>query len=312
MAVQATTQPRMREPAMTHRAWRRREMIYGYLMIVPNLFGFLAFLFGPIIFALAMSFTTWDLISPPDFVGLTNYTVRMVNDDQFWLSLGHTAYFAILAVPLGVIVGLCLALIANQALRLIAFYRAAFFVPVITSAVAIALIWRVLYNTEFGLVNYLLELLHLPPQGWLSDRDLVIPSISLVWVYKNMGYNMIIFLAGLKGIPATLYEAAAIDGAGRFQRFRHITLPLLTPATFFVLIMTVLGSFQVFDLVYLMTNGGPGDASRVYYFWLWQNSFRFFRMGYAAAMAWVLFGILFLITLAQVRVLGQRVQYELV
>lgn len=312
MAVQATTRLGKQKPEITNRAWRRREMIYGYLMILPNLFGFLAFLFGPIVVALAMSFTSWDLISPPKFVGLENYAVRMVKDDQFWLSLGHTANFALLTVPLSIVAGLSLALITNQALRFISFYRAAFFAPVITSAVAVALIWRVLYNTEFGLLNYILNLLHLPSVGWLSDRKLVIASLSLVWVYKNMGYNMLIFLAGLKGIPSTLYDAAATDGAGRFQRFRYITLPLLTPATFFVLIMTVLGSFQVFDLVYLMTSGGPGDASRVYYYWLWQNSFQYFRMGYAAAMAWVLFGILFFITLAQVRFLGRRVQYELV
>jgi multiple sugar transport system permease protein len=297
-------------PGTTLRALRRREMLYGYLMIAPNFLGFVVFLLGPIIFALAMSFTEFDLVSAPKFIGLGNY-VRMIQDDQFWLTLAHTAYFSLLAVPLSIVTGLGLALATNRTFRFVSIYRAAFFVPVVSSAIAVALIWKVVYNTEFGLLNYLLSLVGLPPQNWLTDPNLVIPSIALVWVWKTMGYNMIIFLAGLKGIPRELYDAAAVDGANPIQRFLYITLPLLTPTMFFVVVISLIGSFQVFDTVYAMTGGGPGDSSRVYYYWLWQNGFQFFRMGYASALAWVLFAILFVITIVQIRTLGRRVQYDL-
>jgi multiple sugar transport system permease protein len=289
---------------------RRREMLYGYLMIAPNFLVFLVFLLGPIIFALGMSFTEFDLVSAPKFIGLGNYE-RMIHDDQFWLTLRITAYFSLLAVPLSIITGLGLALATNRAFRFVSIYRTAFFVPVVSSAIAVALIWKVVYNTEFGLLNYLLSLVGIPPQNWLSDRNLVIPSIALVWVWKTMGYNMIIFLAGLKGIPRELYDAASVDGANPIQQFFYVTFPLLTPTMFFVVVISLIGSFQVFDTVYAMTGGGPGDSSRVYYYWLWQNAFQFFRMGYASALAWVLFAILFVITIVQIRTLGRHVQYDL-
>jgi len=304
MAVNTRTQP------TSLSAMRRREMLYGYLMIAPNFLGFVVFLLGPIIFALAMSFTEFDLVSAPKFIGLGNYT-HMIQDDQFWLTLAHTAYFSLLAVPLSIITGLGLALALNRTFRFVSIYRAAFFIPVVSSAIAVSLIWKVVYNTEFGLLNYLLSLVSLPPQNWLTDPKLVIPAIALVWVWKTMGYNMIIFLAGLKGIPRELYDAAAVDGANSIQRLLYITLPLLTPTMFFVVIISLIGSFQVFDTVYAMTGGGPGDSSRVYYYWLWQNGFKFFRMGYASALAWVLFAILFVITIVQIRTLGRRVQYDL-
>jgi multiple sugar transport system permease protein len=304
MTVQTSTS------GTTLRAMRRREMLYGYLMIAPNFLGFLVFLLGPIIFALGMSFTEFDLVSAPKFIGLGNYE-RMIHDDQFWLTLRITAYFSLLAVPLSIITGLGLALATNRAFRFVSIYRTAFFVPVVSSAIAVALIWKVVYNTEFGLLNYLLSLVGIPPQNWLSDRNLVIPSIALVWVWKTMGYNMIIFLAGLKGIPRELYDAASVDGANPVQQFFYVTFPLLTPTMFFVVVISLIGSFQVFDTVYAMTGGGPGDSSRVYYYWLWQNAFQFFRMGYASALAWVLFAILFVITIVQIRTLGRHVQYDL-
>lgn len=294
----------------TLRALKRQEVILGFLFIAPNLISFAVFLLGPIIASFVLSFTDWDLIQPPEFVGVSNYT-RMMNDPQLWVSLGNTLKFALLSIPLGVVISLGLALAMNQRLKGISLYRTAFFVPVVASTVAVAMVWRWILNTEFGILNHVLGVFGVPSLSWLSNPGLVIPSIVLVAVWKNMGYNMVLFLAGLKAIPQHLYEAAAIDGASPVQRFRFITLPLLTPTLFFITVLSVIGSFQVFDIVFIMTGGGPGDASRVYYYWLWQNAFKFFRMGYASAMAWVLFAALFVMTLIQLRFLGKRVQYEM-
>lgn len=289
---------------------KRQEAILGYLFIAPNLISFAVFLLGPIVASLLLSFTDWDLIQAPKFVGLSNYS-RMLNDAQLWVSLGNTLKFAALSIPLGIAISLGLALAMNQRLKGITLYRTAFFIPVVASTVAVAMVWRWILNAEFGILNHVLGLFGIARQSWLSNPALVIPSLVLVAVWKNMGYNMILFLAGLKAIPQHLYEAAAIDGANPFQRFRFITLPLLTPTLFFITVLSVIGSFQVFDIVFIMTGGGPGDASRVYYYWLWQNAFKFFRMGYASAMAWALFAVLFVMTLIQVRFLGNRVQYEM-
>ena len=288
----------------------RKEAAWGFLFIAPNFLALIVFLLGPILAALVLSFTDWDLINPPEFVGLDNYR-RMLDDQQLWVSLRNTTLFAAMAIPLTLVASLALALAVDQAFRGARLYRAAFFIPVIASVVAVGMVWRWVYNAEFGILNYVIGLVGLPPQSWLTSERLVIPSLVAVAVWKSMGFNMVIFLAGLRAIPSHLYEAAAVDGAGYWRKLWHVTLPLLTPSLFFVTVMTVIASFQVFDLVFVMTGGGPGNASRVYYFHLWQNGFQFFRMGYAAAMAWLLFAILLVATLVQMRILGRRVQYEI-
>ncbi len=314
------TEPRLELPPddgaapATRGTWRhrgrRRQAFWGYAFIAPNFLGIAVFLLLPIVISLVLSFTNWDMVGDPEFVGLDNYQ-RMVDDPQLWVSLRNTAVLAVMSIPLGIAASLGLALALNRKLRGINIFRAAFFLPVIASMVAVAMVWRWVYNSEYGLLNQFLQSIGLPAQDWLTNPDLVLPSIVLVMVWKSMGYNMVLFLAGLRAIPRHLYEAAELDGANAWQRFRNVTLPLLAPTMFFVTVMSIIGSFQVFDVVYIMTGGGPGDASRVYYYWLWQNAFEFFRMGYASAMAWLLFVILFVATLIQMRFIGRRVQYEM-
>jgi multiple sugar transport system permease protein len=289
---------------------KRQQALWGYLFITPNFLGLAVFMLFPIVISLVLSFTNWDMVSDPELVGLANYE-RMIGDEQLWVSMRNTVVLALLSIPLGMAASLGLALALNKKLRGVNIFRAAFFLPVIASMVAVAMVWRWIYNSEFGILNYFLELVGIPGQSWLSNQALVLPSIALVMVWKSMGYNMVLFLAGLRAIPRHLYEAAELDGANAWQRFRNVTLPLLTPTLFFVTVMSIIGSFQVFDVVYIMTGGGPGDASRVFYYWLWQNAFEFFRMGYASAMAWLLFVILFTATLIQMRFIGRRVQYEM-
>jgi len=289
--------------------WRRT--LAGYAFITPNFLAFVLFVAGPVIAGLALSFTSWDLLSPPVFVGLKNYNNAFFVDPLFWLALKNTLYYSLLTVPLGIVVSLALALAMNQPLRGIRFYRTSYFIPVVCSSVAVALVWKWFYNTEFGVLNWILSWFHVPAQGWLTSSGWAMPAIALTVIWKGMGYNMVIFLAGLQDVPQHLHEAAAIDGAGSWARFRYVTLPMLAPHLFFVLVISVIGSFQAFDMVYVMTGGGPGNATQVYNYYIWQNAFQFFKMGYASALAYVLFALICGITLIQVRYLGRRTHYEL-
>jgi multiple sugar transport system permease protein len=297
-------------PARQPRAFWVRALV-GYAFIAPNFLAFAVFVAGPVVVGLALSFTSWDLLSPPAFVGLGNYRHLLFDDRLFWHTLRNTLYYSLLTVPSGIAISLALALMMNQPLRGVRLYRTVYFIPVVCSSVAVALVWKWFYNTEFGVLNWILSLLNLPPQGWLTSSRWAMPAIALTVVWKGMGYNMVIFLAGLQDIPQHLQEAAAIDGAGSWARLCHVTLPLLAPHLFFILVISIIGSFQAFDMVYVMTGGGPGNATQVYNYYIWQNAFQFFKMGYASALAYVLFGLIFLITLVQVRYLGRRVHYEL-
>ncbi|MBV7332286.1 sugar ABC transporter permease [Chloroflexi bacterium TSY] len=289
--------------------WQRT--VAGYTFITPNFIAFLVFVAGPVIAGLLLSFTEWDLLTPPVFIGLDNYIDLLTDDKLFWQSLTNTLYYSILTVSTGIVVSLALALMLNQPLSGVRFYRTIFFIPVVSSSVAVALVWKWFYNGEFGILNWLLDLINLPPQNWLTSQSWAMPAVALTVVWKGMGYNMVIFLAGLQDVPESLHEAAAIDGANAWQRFWRITLPLLRPHLFFVLVVSIIGSFQAFDMVYVMTGGGPGNATLVYNYHIWQNAFQFFKMGYASAMAYILFFLIFLITLIQVRLLGRRTYYEL-
>ena len=311
MATTARTEGRQMGPGRGgFGSLRRQETIAGYLFLLPNILGFLIFSSIPVMVTLSISLLDWDLIRPPRFVGIDNYVKLLTADATFTRVLVNTAYYVVGTVPAGVILSLLLALAMNANVRGISFFRAAFFIPVISASVAVAMMWRWIFNTDYGLLNLWFTSVGLPRIPWLSSTAWAMPALIIMAVWKNLGFNMIIFLAGLQGIPAQLYEAAAIDGATGWHRFRYITLPMLAPTTFFVLIISVIGSFQVFDLAFVLTKGGPGEATNTMVMYIYNQAFQFFHMGYAAAIAWVLFAIIFVITLAQTQLQKRWVHYD--
>ena len=285
--------------------WREiRKHWVSYLFILPNLIGVLLFLAFPVVFALYMSFTEWDVLTSPKWVGFRNYVDLFTNDDLFWISLRNSAYYVVLTVPASILIGLGLAMAMNQAVRGIAIFRTAMYIPVLTSAVAVAFIWRWIFNSDVGLLNAILDKLGLPSTiGWLTDPNVAMISLAIMAIWKSVGYFAVILFAALQGVPKTLHEAAALDGASSWRRFLNITIPMIAPAILFVTVVAVIGSFQVFDQVFLITNnGGPGTSTYVYNLHLYNNAFTFFKMGYASAMAYILFAILFVITYLQLRI----------
>lgn len=289
----------------------RRETIAGFLFLLPNTLGFLIFTALAVAASAVLSLTQWDLLSPPEFVGLDNYVRLFTNDPLFRTVMWNTFYYTAVSVPASTIIALGLALLLNSGLRAIPLFRTMYFLPVITATVVVALVWRWFYNPDFGILNHVLwEIGVENPPNWLSSRKWAMPAIIILSVWKQVGYNMVIFLAGLQAIPQTLYEAASVDGAGPWQRFRNITLPLLTPTTFFVLVITIISSLQVFDAVLVLTDGGPANATRTMVYHIWEEAFVFLRMGYAAAVAWILFFVVFLVTLLQWKLQSRWVHYE--
>ncbi|MDQ6670744.1 MAG: sugar ABC transporter permease [Chloroflexota bacterium] len=286
-----------------------KESLAGYLFILPSFVGFLVFLVIPILASLGLSFFDWELLLAPRFVGLQNF-LTLLQDQVFRAVMLNTAYYALGLVPLNIVVSLGLAVWLNTKLRGLTLFRLAFFLPVVTVTVAVALIWKWMYQPEVGLINLVFGWLHVSAPNWLGDTRWAMPALILMSLWKGFGYNMVLFLAGLQGIPGTIYEAAVIDGAGARQRFWHITLPLLSPTMFFAVVMTVISSFQVFDQAYVMTGGGPANATNTIVLYIFQNGFQFFRMGYASAVAWVLFAVIFAFTLLQMRMQGKWVQYD--
>ena len=282
-----------------------REASSAWVFLAPSLAHLLVFSLGPIVFSLWLSFHEWDLLSPDrPFVGLSNYRA-LAADPEFLRSLRNTAIY-VLFVPIGMAVALAIALLLNRRIPGVRALRAIFFLPYITSFVAISLVWRWMFQPDIGLLNGVLARIGLPAQPWLSSPATALPSLMLMSIWMYAGYMMIIFLAGLQSIPESLYESARIDGANAWQRFRHITLPMLQPTTLFVLVTMVIFMFQVFTAVYVMTEGGPLHATDVIVYHIYRNAWEYLRMGYASAMAWVLFAIVFVITLAQFRFLGSR------
>ena len=286
------------EQAKTSSRLQRRWNFWEYLFILPNFLGFLLFMLVPIIMALVFSFTNYDVISQMDFVGINNY-VGLFTDDQFITSLLNTLWFAVLTVPTGVILALLLAVLFNRQIRGISIFRTFVFIPVITSMVAVSLVWSMLYEDNAGLLNTLLGYVGLGPVHWLTDTNIAMISIAIMSVWKGLGYNMTIFLAGLQGVPGELYEAATIDGATARQKFMKITVPMIAPTTYFVTLMALIGSLQVFDQVWIMTQGGPVDATKTVAMYLYQYGFQFYKMGYACAAAYVLFILVFIVSLIQ-------------
>ena len=289
---------------------RRRETLAAYGFLLPNLIGFLIFTLLPVVAALLISLTDWNLLQPPKWVGLKNFAT-LAQDPLFRKVLGNTAIYVLGTVPVQMILALLVAMALNQRLPGTLFFRAAFFMPVVTSAVAIALVWRWIYNADFGVLNSFLYMLGVSdPPNWLTSTRWALPSVMIMSVWQQIGFSMVLFLAGLQGVPEHLYEAARIDGAGPFQRFLFITVPMLTPTTFFVFVINIINSFQVFDQAFIMTGGGPANATNTIVYNIYQNAFQFFKMGYAAAMAWVLFAIIFIVTVVQFRLQSRWVHYE--
>ena len=290
---------------------RIREEWSAYLMLSPGLLLFSVFVLFSICFSFYISFHQWDILNPSKpYVGLANYR-RLADDPLFKKSLYNTFIYTLFSVPLTMVAGFAIALLLNQAIRGRAIFRTAFFLPVITPLVVAALMWKWVYNGDFGLANYYLQRLHIIHHEilWLSNPDLALPSVIVMSIWKNLGFAMVIYLAGLQAIPEEYYEAARVDGAGALHRLRHITIPLVAPTSFFLLVIGVIGSFQVFTELFIMTSGGPLQATTTIVYYLWNMGFQQFQMGYATAIAYALFAIIFVFTCIQVRFLYRESEY---
>jgi multiple sugar transport system permease protein len=287
---------------------RKREAIFGFLFILPALVGFVVFIAGPILVSLYFSLTEFNIISMPRWIGIQNY-LQLAGDPIFWQSLRVTAIYALLSLPASLILSLALAVLMNQKLRGIAFWRTVYYLPAVISGVAVAVLWRWILNPEFGLLNVLLRYLGVNGPNWLQDTRTALPSLVMISLW-SVGGNMVIYLSGLQGIPTELYEAAEIDGATSWQRFLHVTLPLLSPVIFFNVVMGLIGSFQWFTEPFVMTHGGPEQSTLSYMLNLYNNAFQFFKMGYASALGWVLFVLVLLLTVVVFRSSPMWVHYE--
>ncbi len=301
------TSPHQRE--VRSRRWR--EALLGYLYISPWLIGFTLLTLGPMLTSLYLSLTEYNVITSPVFIGLGNYTNALRQDKLFGVSLWNTFYYVLISVPAGITISLLLAVLLNQKIKGANVFRTLFFLPTIVPAVAAILLWNWLFQPDFGLINYALSFLGIQGPKWLASTAWVKPSLILIGLWGSVGGSrMVILLAGLQGIPRDLYEAAAIDGAGAWSRFRSITLPMLTPAIFFSVIVGVIEGFSTFTSAFVGTNGGPAYASLFYMLYLFQNAFSFLNMGYASALAWILFVIVLILTIIQFRASRQWVYYE--
>ncbi|MCD5029575.1 sugar ABC transporter permease [Enterococcus asini] len=277
---------------------RRKNTLTALSFIAPNFIGFFLFTLIPVIFSLILAFMKWDSFGTPEFVGMKNFS-KMLNDDTFWISLKNTFLYTIGVVPLTLICSLGLAILLNKKIRGMKFFRTAFFFPYVTSLVAIAVVWNMLFHPTMGPINQFLKLFIENPPGWTSSSDWALTAIVIVSVWRGMGYYMILYLAGLQSVPKELYEAASMDGAGKWKQFLNVTVPSLRPTTFFVTIMLVINCFKIFDLVQVMTAGGPGRATNVLVYQIYNEAFVKFNFGYASAIAMVLFVIVLSITVIQ-------------
>lgn len=313
----------MKKQKMTNR--QRTEALQGFAFISPWMIGFVCFALGPVIFSLCLSFCKWDILTPIQFVGMKNYA-KMVQDPLVGKSLVNTLYYAAFAIPLGMCGALGTALLLNQKLKAMRLFRTLFYVPSVTSGVATFLLWSFIFNPEMGLMNRALShkvpwielvngiaIKYIPfianPPKWLADPTWAMPALIIMSLW-GVGGGMLIYLAGLQGIPEELYEAALLDGANPIQKFWYVTIPMLSPTIFFNLIMSIIGSFQVFGAAFVMTGGAPANSTLFYVLYLFQNAMMYFRMGYASAMAWLLFIIILSLTLIQLRLSKKWVHYQ--
>jgi multiple sugar transport system permease protein len=286
----------------------RREAWWALFFLSPSLVGFLLFTLGPVLASLVLSTTQWDLIGTPQFLGLRNYR-EILGDAIFHRVALNTVTYSGGTVPLVVVASLLAALALNVPFRGRGLYRTVYFLPVVSSAVAVAMVWRWIF-APFGALNALLVHLGLPAVGWLTTTTWAMPSVIMMSVWQSMGYSMVVFSAGLQSIPQHLYDAAAVDGATGWRRFWHITLPLLSPTTFFVVVMAAISTLQVFGQVYMLTGGGPAFATSTIVYYIYERAFLALHMGYASALAWVLFAAIFGLTLVQIRLQRTWVTYD--
>lgn len=289
---------------------QRNEKWYGYLFISPMVLGFAAFLLGPILTAFFMSFTDWSLMRDLSFVGFGNYKKAFADDPVFWETVGNTLYFSAGLVPLNLSLALGLALLLKKKLPGIDFFRTALFTPVVTSLVVWSIVFKYIFATDAGLINQVLRILGLEGPAWLYHLELTMPVVIVVSVLKNVGLNMVIFLAALHDVPKMYYEAASLDGASRWKTLTNVTLPLISPSVFLALILTLIGSLKVFGQIYVMTGGGPGTSTYVLVYYIYQQAFKLYEFGYASAIAFILFFIVFLLTLLQWSVRKRWVHHE--
>lgn len=286
------------------------EVKWAWLFLAPTLIGLAILSAGPILATLAISLTKWDLLTPPAWAGLGNFAT-LVGDERFLVALRNTTFYTVVSVPLGMVLALGLALALNQGLRGIAWIRTSYFLPVVTSATAVGLVWAWIYAPSGGILNQVLGVLGVPPQKWITDPFWAMPAIILMSTWQGLGTSVIIFLAGLQGIPQEYYDAAAVDGAGRRARLRSVTLPLLTPSIFFTGILSLIGAFQIFDQVYVLARPGkPTDATVTLVYFIYENGFKNFKMGYAASASWVLFLIVAVLTWVYFRSQRRWVHYQ--
>lgn len=286
-------------PTRRRGSLRLRNTLTGWSFIAPNFIGFAVLTLIPVVTLFYYAFTDWNVFGGATFTGLDNFR-RMIHDAAFWTSFWNTVYYAALHIPLTLVIALGLALLLNRKMRGVAFFRTAAFFPYITSIVAIAVVWNTLFSPEFGPINQFLRLIGIDnPPGWTASATWSMPAVIIVGTWREVGYYMLLFLAGLQTIPRELYEAARMDGANAWHQFRNVTLPSLRPTTFFVTIILTIGSFKVFDLILVMTQGGPGTSTLVLSQFIYKKGFQENQFGYASAVALVLFAICIAVTIVQ-------------
>ena len=291
------------------------EWIWGYLFIAPIFIGIVGFHIGPIIYSFLMSFTRWDSVTQPVFIGLKNYLDLFI-DQQVGHEFINMMYYTIGVVPLTIFLSLILANALNQKIRGVDFYRVVYFLPAVTMVSAITIVWQWLFNSQYGLIDKILGWCHLPQPVWLGDPKVIMLGIIIVAIWSGLGYNMVILLAGLQAIPQSIYESAEIDGAGRFSKFFWVTLPMLTPSLFFLLITSLISGFQAFDIIYMFIGGSTSlqgpllEATRTMVYGIYEKGFTFLRMGYASAEAIVLFVLILIVTVCQFFLQKRWVHYD--
>ncbi len=287
----------------------RSETKAAWLFASPWIIGFIIFTLGPIVASLVLSLTKYEIFAAPKYIGFKNYQTLFFRDKLFIKSLYNTFYITVIGVPLGVITGLSIALLLNMKIRGMSWYRTIYYLPAIVPIVASSILWKWIFRPQVGLMNYVLSWFGIRGPMWLGSIAWAKPAIIIMQTWAA-GATMIIYLAGLKGIPVQLYESAEIDGASWFHKFIHITLPMITPTLFFTTVMGMIGSFQIFAQAFFMTQGGPADSTLFYVYYLFNNAFAYFKMGYASAMAWILFWIILILTLLQLSLARYWVYYE--
>ncbi|MEK6645405.1 MAG: sugar ABC transporter permease [Candidatus Firestonebacteria bacterium] len=298
-----------------------RQNLIGFSFLAPNMLGFFTFTFLPVLASLMLCFTDWDILTEIRYIGFSNFinllgfhrdivaNTLVANDPLFWKYLGNTLFF-VLGIPIGMTVSLALALFMNQKLKGIIVFRTIYFLPVISSLIACALVWRWIYNPDFGLLNSFLAKFGIRGPDWLSSTVWAKPALMMMGIWKGAGYNMLLYLAGLQGVPEEFYEASYIDGASERQQFFYITFPMLAPVHFFIIIMGMIGTLQIFGEAFVMTGGGPAGATTTIAYYIYNNAFQWFKMGYATTIAWVLFFLAFSVTMFQWKFLGKKVHYQ--